>query len=493
MAHLDAIDAVLFDVGNTLVTQNNPGLPFSELKVEILPGVRELLETLFERKKLALVSNSKQLTAEEIMQKLSEVDLAKYFDVCISSLDVGFEKPSPIPLSIALERLGVQAKRALYVGDIDTDKEAAHAAGMKFMFTGQNINKAFENYISHPDSAWDRAKNCTIELSLEKEKQVLDGFNALVKPQGSLGKLEKYTAQISKISGASPVIDPCAVAVFVADHGIAKDDSVTPWPQSITSLMADLIIDGEAGISSLAANSNIYIEVVNVGTTTNPKSEFIKNYHVAAGTKDFRNEAAMTTEQLFLALDAGAQTAERLVAGGSRSLCTGEVGIGNTTASAILIGSICQASAEEITGYGSGIPQEIFANKVRIVNEALANTKGNDPVEILASHGGLEIAALVGFIIRGATLSVPIILDGVITLAAACIAVQIRPEVGGALIAGHCSTEPASQVAIKYLGLDPVLDLNLRLGEGTGAALSIPILRAGCVAYEKMGKLTNYI
>lgn len=494
MAYLDKFDAVLFDIGNTLVNQNNPGTPIAELKVEPLPGVRELLDSLMGVKRMALVSNSKTLSSSDLMNKLAEVDLAKYFEFCISSLDIGVEKPSPLPMLAALERLQIPPSSALYIGDMESDKESAELAGMTFMYTAQDIFKTFGEFQVNPESAWQRALSAKLTSNVEYSEKVAAGFDALVKPPKSLGALEEFAAQIARITNTPPTIDPCAVGVFVADHGIAADNSVTPWPQSITALMADLIVKGEAGISAIAENSNVYVEVINVGTIGTSTAPSIKNMKVAAGTKDFRVQDAMSYEEVYKALEVGAESAERMVAGGSRALCTGEVGIGNTTSSAILIGYLSNSLAKEVTGYGSAIPQDIFENKVRIVESALKLVEDEkDPFKVLASHGGLEIAALVGFIARGASLGVPIILDGVITLAAACMAVKFKPEVADFLIAGHCSTEPASRIAIEHLQLKPILDLNLRLGEGTGAVLSIPILRAACLAYERMGKLENYI
>lgn len=494
MAHINSFDAVIFDIGNTLVAQNNPGVPIDDLVVEPLPGVFELLESLHGKKRLALVSNSKSLTSKDLLDKLEEVGLAKYFEFCISSLDIGVEKPSPLPLLAAVEKLGVQPSRALYIGDIESDFESAVGAGLSFMYTSRNLHASFKQFLNDPHSAFSRGLNTEVKLNEKVGAQVAEGFDGRVKPPKSLGSLETLAAQISRITHLPPKVDPCAVAIFVADHGIAKDDSVTPWPQSITALMADLIIKGEAGISAIAENSDVYVEVINVGTVIESNFAQIKNVRVALGTKDFRVEDAMSEPELCDALEIGALAAERLVAGGSRALCVGEVGIGNTTSSAILIGALCKSNAKEVTGYGSAIPQAIFESKLKIVHAALeAIDKEIDPMRILQSHGGLEIAAMTGFIIRGATLGVPIILDGVITLAAACAAASIKPEILGTLIAGHCSTEPASKIAINKLKLKPILDLDLRLGEGTGAVLCIPILRAACLAYERMGKLENYI
>jgi len=487
-------DAVIFDVGNTLLVQNNPGLTFEELKIEILPGVVDLLNSLKGKKRLAVVSNSKLLNSLEILQKLNEVGLGHFFEICISSLDIGEEKPSPLPLLTALNKMNLAPQKAIYVGDIETDKQAAESAGMDFLYTSTNILEAFEQLNLDSKSAWARALLANIENDRSAAERTQKRINELVKPTGSLGKLEALAVKISSITGKDPEVDPAAVCVFIADHGIAKDDSVTPWPQKITTLMADVISEGKAGISAIAQSSDVYIEVINVGTIEKSKSSNIKNYPIAEGTKDFRVHPAMSPEQLIAALEIGAQSAERLVAGGSRALCTGEVGIGNTTSSAILIAKFCGVEANQATGYGSGIPEDIFQSKLQVVSNALNQSKLlSDPMEILARYGGFEIAALVGFIIRAATLKVPVVLDGVITLASAVAAHKIRPNILNNLIAGHCSAEPASTIAIEYLKLDPILDLDLRLGEGTGAVIAIPIIRAACNISKNMGVLKDYI
>jgi len=487
-------EAVIFDVGNTLLLQNIPGLSSEELKIEILPGVVDLLNTLKNKKRLAVVSNSKLLNSSEILQKLNQVGLGHFFELCISSLDIGEEKPSPLPLITALNKMNLSPEKAIYIGDVETDKQAAEAAGMDFLFTSTNILEAFTHFNINPKSAWTRALLADIDNNLGTAEVIQKRINNLLKPIGSLGKLESLAVKISTITGEDPKVDPAAVCVFVADHGVAKDESVTPWPQKITSLMSDVISDGKAGISSIAQSSDVYIEVVNVGTVEKPKSTTVKNYPIAEGTKDFRIQPAMSSDQLIAALEIGAQSAERLVAGGSRALCTGEVGIGNTTSAAILIATFCSAESNQVTGYGSGIPEDIFQSKLNIVTNALNQSKLlSDPLEILAKYGGFEIAALVGFIIRSATLKVPIILDGVITLAAAVAANKIRPGITNNLIAGHCSAEPASAIAIKYLQLEPILDLGLRLGEGTGAVLAIPIIRAACNITKNMGELKDYL
>jgi nicotinate-nucleotide--dimethylbenzimidazole phosphoribosyltransferase len=194
------------------------------------------------------------------------------------------------------------------------------------------------------------------------------------------------------------------------------------------------------------------------------------------------------------ALEVGAQTAERLIAGGSRCLVTGEVGIANTTPSAALIAHFTQTTAEQVTGRGSGIDDQTYARKVEIVSQLINKTKNEkDPIKTLAQIGGIEIAALTGYILRATSLQIPVVLDGVITLAAATVAQAVNPEVNQFFIAGHCSSEPGSRIAIKHLQLQPILDLELRLGEGTGGLLAIPIIRSACRALSRMARIADLL
>jgi nicotinate-nucleotide--dimethylbenzimidazole phosphoribosyltransferase len=320
-------------------------------------------------------------------------------------------------------------------------------------------------------------------------------FDGLAKPVGSLGKLEKITAQIAGITHLpSPSVDPAAIALFGADHGIGADDSVTPWPQAITGLMLEVMGDNKAAVSVFAEVADVYAQIINVGAVVNSQSPGVRNERVASGTEDIRTHDAMSDSIVRDALEVGAQTAERLIAGGSRCLVTGEVGIGNTTSSAALIAHFAQSTAEQITGRGSGIDDETFARKVEIVGQLIAKTKDeSDPIHTLAQIGGIEIAALVGYILRATSLQVPIVLDGVITLAAATVAKAINPGIAEFLIAGHSSSEPGSRIAIAHLGLDPILDLELRLGEGTGALLALPILRASCQGLSRIARISDLL
>jgi nicotinate-nucleotide--dimethylbenzimidazole phosphoribosyltransferase len=488
-------DCVLFDLGNTLIAQENPGTPYEDLAVQVLPGVQELLDQLLGKVKMGIVSNTKTITGVEIQAKLATVGLDKYFQTIIATAEFGTHKPDPAPITAAIEQLQSNADRTLYVGDVETDKQAALAADAHFAFAGPNLYESIKQYVLHSDSALDRAINTRPTFSQAHFDAVRKEFDGLAKPVGSLGKLENIAAQIAGITHShTPTVDPTAIALFGADHGIAADDSVTPWPQAITGMMLEVMGDNKAAVSVLADVADVYVQIINVGAIADSKSPNVRNERVASGTADIRTSDAMSDSVVRAALEVGAQTAERLIAGGSRCLVTGEVGIANTTPSAALIAHFTQITAEQVTGRGSGIDDETYARKVEIVAQLIAKTKNEtDPIKTLAQIGGIEIAALVGYILRAASLQVPVVLDGVITLAAATVAKAINPDISQFLIAGHCSSEPGSRIAIAHLGLEPILDLELRLGEGTGALLSIPIIRSACQALSRMARITDLL
>jgi len=492
---IERFDCVLFDLGNTLIAQENPGTPYQDLKVKILPGVQKLLDELQGKVKLGIVSNTKTITAADIQAKLATIGLDKYFSCIIATAEFGLHKPDPAPIAAAIEQLQSTADHTLYVGDVETDKEAALAAGAHFAYAGPNLYQSIKQYALHSNSAFERAINTHPTFSQEHFDAVRKEFDGLAKPVGSLGRLETIAAQIAGITHLhTPTVDPAAIALFGADHGIAADDSVTPWPQAITGMMLEVMGDNKAAISVLADVADVYVQIINVGAIADSKSENVRNERVASGTADIRTGDAMSDAVVRAALEVGAQTAERLIAGGSRCLVTGEVGIANTTLSAALIAHFAQATAEHVTGRGSGIDDQTYARKVEIVKQLITKTKNEkDPIKTLAQICGIEIAALTGYILRSTSLQVPVVLDGVITLAAATVAKAINPEINQFLIAGHSSSEPGSRIAITHLQLQPILDLELRLGEGTGALLAVPIIRSACQALSRMARISDLL
>jgi nicotinate-nucleotide--dimethylbenzimidazole phosphoribosyltransferase len=488
-------DCVLFDLGNTLIAQENPGTPYESLAVKVLPGVQELLDQLHNRVKLGIVSNTNTITAAEIQAKLSIVGLDKYFQIIIATAEFGTHKPDPAPIAAAIDQMQCAADRTLYIGDIETDKQAAVSAGAQFAYTGPNLYESVKQYALHSQSAFARAVNRHPIFSKEHYNSVRKEFDGLAKPVGSLGRLEHLAAQIAGITHSqNPTVDPVAIALFGADHGISADDSVTPWPQAITAQMLEVMGEKKAAISVLAEVADVYVEIINVGAIVNSKSPNVRNERVASGTEDIRISHAMSETVVRAALEVGAATAERLIAGGSRCLVTGEVGIGNTTPSAALIAHFTQTKADQVTGRGSGIDDETYARKIKIVANLIERTTNEeDPIKILADIGGIEIAGLTGYILRASSLQIPVVLDGVITLAAALVAQAINPEINQFLIAGHTSSEPGSQIAITHLQFQPILDLDLRLGEGTGALLSVPIIRSACQALSRMVRIADLL
>jgi nicotinate-nucleotide--dimethylbenzimidazole phosphoribosyltransferase len=313
-------------------------------------------------------------------------------------------------------------------------------------------------------------------------------LDRLTKPAGSLGRLEDLAVQLAGIAGVAPppIPAPAAVAVFAGDHGVVKA-GVTPWPQEVTAQMVVNFCTGGAAINVLARMAGARVVVVDVGVASEipdppggPDQPELIRARVAPGTANLAEGPAMTADQVIAALDVGVWVAERLVAEGARCLVTGDMGIGNTTPSAALIAALTGRRAREVTGRGTGIDDLRLARKVAVVERALARTAARDlePVGLLAELGGLEIAALAGFIVGGAAMRVPVIVDGVIACAALLVAAGAAPQVVPFVIAGHRSVEPGASAALAHLGLEPLLDLGLRLGEGTGACLAVPLVQA---------------
>ncbi len=315
----------------------------------------------------------------------------------------------------------------------------------------------------------------------------------LTKPAGSLGLLESVGIQLAAIAGVCPPPVPASatICVFAGDHGVTLA-GVTPWPSEVTAQMVANFCAGGAAINVLARHAGADVTVVDVGVATPIPGDAagLVRRNVALGTKNLAVEAAMSPEETRAALAVGADVAREAVAAGAQLLATGDMGIGNTTPSAALIAALTGASPSEVTGRGTGIDDETWRRKVEVITGALARlAPGAAPIEVLGEVGGLEIAALAGFILAGAAARVPVVIDGVIAVAAATVAAAMAPEVTGYLIGGHRSSEPGATVALAHLGVTPLLDLNLRLGEGSGAALAVPIVQA---AAKILGEMATF-
>jgi nicotinate-nucleotide--dimethylbenzimidazole phosphoribosyltransferase len=313
----------------------------------------------------------------------------------------------------------------------------------------------------------------------------------LTKPPGALGRLEDVGVQLAAIAGESPppIPVPAAVAVFAGDHGVHAQ-AVSPWPQEVTTQMVANILRGGAAINVLARQAGAEVTVVDVGVAADlaPAHGLVRG-KVRHGTADLTTGPAMSVSDARQALDVGARVAANLVAGGARCLVTGDMGIANTTPSAALVAALTDRPAAAVTGRGTGIDDGTLTRKTALVSAAVARARyahGDDPLALLAEIGGLEHAALAGFITGGVALQVPVVVDGVIAASALLVASRLVPGVEQGAIAGHRSPEPGSAAVLGALALDPMIDLGLRLGEGTGAVLAVPLVEAAARILHEM-------
>ncbi|MEU0413125.1 nicotinate-nucleotide--dimethylbenzimidazole phosphoribosyltransferase [Streptomyces griseorubiginosus] len=312
----------------------------------------------------------------------------------------------------------------------------------------------------------------------------------MTKPAGALGMLEIISAQLSGLSRQCPppIPEPAAVAIFAGDHGVHAQ-GVTPWPQEVTAQMVANFLGGGAVCNAFAGQVGAEVCVVDVGVAAElPATPGLLPRKIRAGTSDMTTGPAMTREEAKQAIEVGIETARDLVAAGNKALLTGEMGIANTTASAALISVFTGTDPAEVTGRGTGINDETLARKTEVVRRAIELHQPDpaDPIGVLAAIGGFEHAAMVGLLLGGASLRTPVILDGVSAGAAALVARAIAPEVLAACIAGHRSAEPGHVAALNKLGLRPLVDLDLRLGEGTGALLALPLVQSTARAMHEV-------
>ncbi|MFD6695517.1 nicotinate-nucleotide--dimethylbenzimidazole phosphoribosyltransferase [Micromonospora aurantiaca (nom. illeg.)] len=310
----------------------------------------------------------------------------------------------------------------------------------------------------------------------------------LTKPAGSLGALEPLSVRLAGLAGACPppLPEPAAVAIFAGDHGVHAQ-GVTPWPQEVTAQMIANFLAGGAVVNAFARQAGASVTVVDVGVATpipgadepgDPAGPRLVAANVRPGTRDMTVTAALTRDEARAAVETGIRVAGELIDAGAGILLTGDMGIGNTTPSATLIAAFSGVDAEAATGRGTGVDDETYARKVAVVRTALARHEPDpaDPLAVLATVGGLEHAALTGLILGAAARRVPVLLDGVIAVSAALAAAAFAPDAVGAMVAGHRSAEPGATAALRHLGLEPLIDLGLRLGEGTGALLALPVV-----------------
>ena len=312
----------------------------------------------------------------------------------------------------------------------------------------------------------------------------------LTKPPGSLGRLEDLACWFAaRWKNPVPAAPQCEVFVFAGDHGVAAR-GVSAFPQSVTGQMVGNFARGGAAINVLASLEGCRIEVVDVGVASDePPPPGVRNERVRAGTRDLAATSAMTAEELRAALAVGARCARAAADRGTRLIIAGDMGIANSTSAACLICAFTGATPESVVGRGTGVDDAGLARKREVVQMALARAAQGgspEPSRMLAELGGLEIAAIAGLYLESARLGIPVMLDGYISTAAALAAAAMEPRVVDWMLASHRSAEAGHRFALEKLKLEPLVDLRLRLGEGTGAALVLPIVRAALALHAKM-------
>ncbi len=316
-----------------------------------------------------------------------------------------------------------------------------------------------------------------------------DRLDNLTKPPGALGRLEELAKRLCVMRGSLELTQPRAVAaVFAADHGVALS-GVSPYPREVTAQMVLNFLAGGAAINALAGQAGAEVRVVDVGVDSDfPDHPHLIKAKVARGTGNLLEGPAMSEAQCRQAIAAGAGVAGELIQAGFDLLIPGEMGIGNTTPSAALAAAFCGVEPAAVTGRGTGLDDAGLARKKELVAQALELHKPDPakPLAVLAALGGLEIAAICGFCLMAAARGVPVILDGLISCAGGLCAAELSPAARGWFLAGHASVEVGQRVMLARLGLTPILDLEMRLGEGTGAALAVQVLRGAVAMLTEM-------
>lgn len=317
-------------------------------------------------------------------------------------------------------------------------------------------------------------------LDISAQEKMEQHLNSLTKPLGSLGLLESLAIKIAGITGeAKPEIDPAMVILMAADHGVTVE-GVSAFPSEVTQQMVQNFIAGGAAINVLSRAANAAVQVIDIGINGEMPLPEVINKKIRFGTDNMAEGAAMARTEAIAAIEVGIDTAQSAINKGAKLLALGEMGIGNTTASSAMLAVLGQIPIEQIVGFGTGINKTEKEKKISVIRQAIQVNQPNpaDPIDVLSKVGGLEIAGLAGVVLGAAAARIPVLVDGFITAVAALAAVRITPAAGHYLIASHQSVEPGHIFVNKLLGLQPLLNLNLRLGEGSGTAAALPIVRA---------------
>ncbi|OBF21343.1 nicotinate-nucleotide--dimethylbenzimidazole phosphoribosyltransferase [Mycobacterium kubicae] len=313
--------------------------------------------------------------------------------------------------------------------------------------------------------------------------------DTLTKPRGALGRLEELSVWAAACQGQCPPrqFARARVVVFAGDHGVARS-GVSAYPPEVTAQMVANIDAGGAAINALAGVADATVRVVDVAVDAEPLSERIGAHKVRRGSGDIARDDALTDEEAAAAIAAGQRVADEEVDAGADLLIAGDMGIGNTTPAAVLVAALTNEEPVAVVGFGTGVDDAGWSRKTAAVRDALFRARPllGDPVGLLRCCGGADLAAMAGFCAQAAVRRTPLLLDGMAVTAAALVAERLAPGARQWWQAGHRSTEPGHRLALSALQLDPILDLGMRLGEGTGATVALPVLRAAVAALSAM-------
>ncbi|MBB3052183.1 nicotinate-nucleotide--dimethylbenzimidazole phosphoribosyltransferase [Prauserella isguenensis] len=325
--------------------------------------------------------------------------------------------------------------------------------------------------------------------------EALQQLDGLVKPVGALGRLEHLAAWLCAAHGEVPPrrLDDVRVVVFAGDHGVSVSGAVSAYPRHLTAAMVRVFLAGESGVNVLAREVGARVRVLDlaVDDPLDDVPDDVRRHKVRRGSGSIDVADALEPGQARQAFDGGAAAADADIDDGADLLVPGDMGIGNTTIASALVAAVLGLPAEDVVGTGTGVDGDGRARKVAVLERALARAATDDPFAVLTSLGSACAAATAGFLVRAAERKVPVVLDGVFPCAAAVVAREIAPGAERWWVAGHRSTEPAQAFALKALGLEPILDLGLRLGEGSGAVQAVPVLRNARAVLAGMGRLAD--
>ena len=324
-------------------------------------------------------------------------------------------------------------------------------------------------------------------------KKALQRQRLLTKPPGSLGKLEDLAARLAAMQGTeTPSLERVRISVFAADHGISEEE-VSAFPRSVTVEMVRNFSEGGAAINVLARQIDAGLEIIDAGIHRSLGLDNVIESRAGNGTDNFLKGDAMTGDQLKNAMDAGKKAVERAMLQQAQLMIGGEMGIGNTTSATAMLSALTGIDASEITGAGTGLDGRGILRKTEVIHRALHKHRLNpdNPLGILKCLGGFEIAALTGLYIQAAIQRMPVLVDGFIASVASMLAVKINSRVLPWLFYAHRSDEKGHQTVLDYLGVEPILNLQMRLGEGSGAAVAVPVLTAACALHNEMATFSQ--